>query len=138
MQSFFHFAYNVNSLDAARYFYGTVLGCPEGRSTDTWIDFNFFGHQISLHLGEPFKTARTGQVDGILVPMPHFGLVLRMADWHQLAQRLETHGVEFILKPALRFVGQAGEQGTMFFADPSGNPIEVKGYESTDSIFNQQ
>ncbi len=135
MQSCFHFAYNVNDLNEARHFYGAVLGCTEGRSTDTWVDFNFFGHQISLHLGPPFTTAPTGQVDGILVPMPHFGLVLSMADWRKLALRLERECVEFVLKPSLRFIGQPGEQGTMFFTDPTGNPIEIKGYENADAIF---
>jgi uncharacterized protein len=135
MQSSFHFAYNVNNLDDARYFYGAVLGCAVGRSTDTWVDFNFFGHQISLHLGKPFETANTGQVDGVLVPMPHFGLVLGMADWRKPALRLERQGIEFVLEPSLRFVGQPGEQGTMFFKDSSGNPIEVKGYENAYAVF---
>jgi uncharacterized protein len=135
MKSLFHFAFNVNNLNDARHFYGTMLGCTEGRSTDTWVDFNFFGHQISLHLGKPFETARTGQVDGVLVPMPHFGLVLSMPDWRTLAQRLEAHGVKFVIKPSLRFVGLPGEQGTMFFIDPSGNPMKVKGYENADAIF---
>ena len=135
MQSSFHFAYNVIDLDDARRFYGGLLNCVEGRSCATWVDFNFYGHQISLHLGKPFETALTGQVDGVLVPMPHFGLVLAMADWRSLASRLEDRGVEFVIKPALRFVGQPGEQGTMFFTDPSGNPIEVKGYENMDAMF---
>jgi uncharacterized protein len=137
MHSSFHFAYNVNNLDEARTFYGGILDCAEGRSTDTWVDFNFFGHQISLHLGKPFETANTGQVDGVLVPMPHFGLVLSMTDWRKLAQRLEQQGVEFVLKPSLRFVGQSGEQGTMFFKDPSGNPIEIKGYADVATAFIQ-
>ena len=135
MQTSFHFAYHVSDLEDARRFYGDVLGCVEGRSAATWVDFNFYGHQISLHLGKPFETALTGQVDGILVPMPHFGLVLRMADWQQLASHLEAQGVEFILKPSLRFVGQPGEQGTMFFKDPSGNPMEIKGYNNVKDIF---
>lgn len=137
MQSLFHFAYNVIDLEDARQFYGDVLGCSEGRSTATWVDFNFFGHQISLHLGKPFETANTGQVDGVMVPMPHFGLVLCMADWRKLAARLERQGVEFVLKPSLRFVGEPGEQGTLFFKDPSGNPMEVKGYEDAHAIFSR-
>lgn len=135
MQAYFHFAFNINNLEDARHFYGDVLGCAEGRSTDTWVDFNFFGHQISLHLGKPFETANTGQVDGVQVPMPHFGLVLGMADWRKLALRLERQGVDFVLTPSLRFVGQPGEQGSMFFKDPSGNPMEIKGYENADAVF---
>ena len=135
MQSMFHFAFNVKDLTEARHFFGGVLGCAEGRSTDSWVDFNFFGHQISLHLGTPFETANTGQVDGVLVPMPHFGLVLAMEDWRKLALQLEHQGVDFVLKPSLRFAGQPGEQGTMFFKDPSGNPIEIKGYDNLGSAF---
>lgn len=137
MQSAFHFAFNVTDLEEARCFYGEILGCEEGRSTETWVDFNFFGHQISLHLGTPFPTAKTGKVAGILVPMPHFGLALSMSDWRKLAARLEAHGVEFLLKPSLRFEGQPGEQGTMFFYDPSGNPIEIKGYASPEAMFDK-
>lgn len=135
MQSRFHFAFNVTDLNAARHFYGTVLGCTEGRSTATWVDFDFFGHQISLHLGKPFESANTGQVDGVLVPMPHFGLVLSMSDWQTIAKRLEQANTDFLIKPSLRFVGLPAEQGTMFFKDPSGNPMEIKGYESKSAIF---
>lgn len=135
MQSLFHFAFNVTDLDAARRFYGGVLGCAEGRSTDTWVDFDFFGHQISLHLGTPFKTENTGHVGEHLVPMPHFGLVLALPDWQALAARLEAADLSFILKPQLRFEGQLGEQWTMFFCDPSGNPIEIKGFRSLNTIY---
>jgi uncharacterized protein len=135
MQSRFHFAFNVTDLNAARHFYGIVLGCTEGRSTATWVDFDFFGHQISLHLGKPFESANTGQVDGVLVPMPHFGLVLSMSDWQTIAKRLEQANTDFLIKPSLRFVGLPAEQGTMFFKDPSGNPIEIKGYETQSAIF---
>lgn len=135
MQSRFHFAFNVTDLNAARHFYGIVLGCTEGRSTATWVDFDFFGHQISLHLGKPFESANTGQVDGVLVPMPHFGLVLSMSDWQTIAKRLEQANTNFLIKPSLRFVGLPAEQGTMFFKDPSGNPIEIKGYETQSAIF---
>lgn len=134
-RSLFHFAFNVTDLDAARRFYGGVLGCREGRSTDTWVDFDFFSHQISLHLGEPLKTARTGQVGGHLVPMPHFGLVLLLPDWKALAERLSAAGTEFVLAPQVRFEGQPGEQWTMFFLDPFGNPIEVKGFAMLDQIY---
>lgn len=133
----FHLAYHVTSLDEARAFYGGVLGCREGRSTETWVDFDFFGHQISLHLGEPFPTTNTGRVGDTLVPMPHLGLVLQRADWESLAQRLRQAGTEFVLEPQLRFAGQPGEQWTMFFRDPSGNPIEVKGFESLDELYDR-
>ena len=135
MRSLFHFAFNVTDLDQARRFYGDILGCKEGRSTNTWVDFDFFGHQISMHLGEPFKTASTGRVGEHLVPMPHFGLVLQHADWQAMADRLTTAGIDFVIKPHLRFAGQAGEQWTMFFLDPFGNPLEVKGFESLQSLY---
>lgn len=135
MKSLFHFAFNVTDLDAARRFYGDVLGCREGRSTDTWVDFDFFGHQISLHLGEPFKTAATGHVGDKLVPMPHFGLILEQPEWQAMADRLSAAGTDFVLKPQLRFAGQPGEQWTMFFLDPFGNPIEVKGFRTMASVY---
>ena len=131
----FHFAYHVRDLDEARAFYGGILGCPEGRSTETWVDFDFFGHQISLHLGTPFANAPTGKVGDHMVPMPHFGLVLDAARFQALAERLQAAGVEFVLPPNLRFAGQPGAQWTMFFRDPSGNPIEVKGFEDHSQIF---
>ena len=135
MKSVFHLAYHVTDLDAARAFYGGVLGCAEGRSTDTWVDFDFFGHQISLHLGQPFATTRTGKVGDHMVMMPHLGVVLPLADWQALAARLEAAGVAFDIPPVVRFAGQPGEQRTMFFTDPSGNPIEVKGFADFDQIF---
>ncbi|MEY4662851.1 MAG: hypothetical protein RLZZ239_1324 [Pseudomonadota bacterium] len=135
MRSFFHLAFHVTDLNEARRFYGGVLGCREGRSTDTWVDFDFFSHQISLHLGEPFKTSLTGRVGDHWVPMPHFGLVLQQADWQALADRLEAAQLNFVMKPQLRFAGQPGEQSTMFFVDPFGNPIEVKGFANLDSVY---
>ena len=135
MKSLFHFAFNVTDLDRTRQFYGDVLGCTEGRSTATWVDFDFFGHQLSMHLGEPFPTARTGHVGEHLVPMPHFGLVLALPDWQALAQRLQDRGLEFVLEPQLRFADEPGEQWTMFFLDPFGNPIEVKGFASLDTVY---
>jgi uncharacterized protein len=135
MRSLFHLAFNVTDLDAARRFYGGVLGCAEGRSTDTWVDFDFFNHQISLHLGEPFKTARTGHVGDVLVPMPHFGLVLALPDWKAMAERLQAAGTEFVLKPQVRFEGEPGEQWTMFFCDPFGNPMEIKGFRSLETLY---
>ena len=135
MRSLFHLAFNVSDLDQTRQFYGGILGCQEGRSTDTWVDFDFFGHQLSMHLGEPFKTAATGHVGDKLVPMPHFGLVLALPDWQALAQRLSDIGLEFILPPQARFKGEPGEQWTMFFCDPFGNPIEIKGFASLDALY---
>ncbi len=134
-QSLFHLAFHVTDLDGARRFYGGVLGCQEGRSTHTWVDFDFFSHQISLHLGEPFKTSLTGKVGDHLVPMPHFGLVLLLPQWRALADRLSAAGMAFVLPPQLRFEGQPGEQWTMFFCDPFGNPIEVKGFASPERIY---
>jgi extradiol dioxygenase family protein len=135
MKSLFHLAYHVRDLEEARAFYGGVLGCREGRSAPTWVDFDFFGHQISLHLGEPFATANTGRVGDHLVPMPHLGVVLPLPEWQALAERLNAAGTEFIIEPQVRFEGQPGEQHTMFFCDPSGNPIEVKGFADWGQVF---
>jgi len=135
MHSIFHLAFNVRDLDDARRFYGDALGCREGRSAPTWVDYDFFGHQISLHLGEPFATARTGRVGDHLVPMPHFGVILTLPDWQALADRLKQRGVEFIIEPSLRFEGQPGEQWTMFFVDPFGNPLEIKGFRSLATVY---
>jgi uncharacterized protein len=131
----FHLALNITDLDAARRFYGDALGCEEGRSTDTWVDFSFFGHQLSLHLGEPLKTAPTGHVGEHMVPMPHFGIVLPLPEWQQLAARLAAAGTQFVIAPTVRFAGEPGEQHTMFFIDPFGNPIEVKGFASIEAVY---
>ena len=131
----FHLAYHVTDLVAARAFYGGVLGCAEGRSTDSWVDFDFFGHQLSLHLGEPFATAETGRVGDHMVPMPHLGLVLPYDDWRALADRLDAAGTDWVIAPAVRFEGEPGEQWTMFFRDPSGNPIEIKGFRDMEGVF---
>lgn len=131
----FHLAVHVRDLDEARAFYGTVLGCDEGRSAPTWVDFSFFGHQLSLHLGTPFENAPTGRVGEKMVPMPHFGVVLHLEDWKRLAERLQAAGTEFVLPPSVRFQGEPGEQWTMFFRDPSGNPIEVKGFPTMEGVF---
>lgn len=135
MQSIFHFAFNVTDLEKACQFYTKVLGCKQGRRTDTWVDFNFFGHQLSLHLGEPFSVKNTGQVDNVAVPMPHFGAVLALEDWRVLAAKLSEQQVEFVIAPSVRFAGEAGEQHTMFFYDPFGNPIELKGFVNLDKVF---
>ena len=137
MKSLFHLAYHVTDLEEARKFYGNILGCTEGRSTDTWVDFDFFGHQISLHLGKPFETTNTGHVGDHLVPMPHMGVILPLADWLKLADRLEKAGIRFEIPPVVRFKDEPGEQRTMFFRDPSGNPIEVKGFADFDGVFAQ-
>ncbi|MEQ3709432.1 MAG: VOC family protein [Tateyamaria sp.] len=131
----FHLAFNVVDLDDTRAFYGGLLGCAEGRSTDTWVDFDFFGHQLSCHLGTPFASTPTGKVGEHDVPMPHFGAVLPMSDWRALADRLTAKGVDFILAPQIRFEGEPGEQSTMFFTDPAGNPVEIKGMASLDGAF---
>jgi len=135
MRSLFHLAFHVRDLDAARRFYGGLLGCREGRSTATWVDFDFFGHQISVHLGEPFATTNTGRVGDHLVPMPHLGVVLELPDWQALAERLKAVNFEFVMPPQVRFEGQPGEQWTMFFRDPSGNPIEIKGFRSLETLY---
>jgi extradiol dioxygenase family protein len=131
----FHLALHVHDLEAARRFYGGVLGCREGRSAPTWVDYIFFGHQLSLHLGAPFETHDSGQVAGKLVPMPHFGVVLALAQWQALAERLRAAGTRFVLEPGVRFEGRPGEQWTMFFRDPSGNPIEMKGLRSLETLY---
>lgn len=135
MQSIFHLAYNVTDLESTRIFYRDVLGCVEGRSTDTWVDFNFFGHQISMHLGEPFSVKNTGKVGEHLVFMPHLGVALQLDDWNEVAKRLESVNTAFIIAPVGRFIGEVGEQYTMFFTDPSGNPIEIKGFNDLGTVF---
>lgn len=135
METRFHLAYHVDDLTKARAFYGGVLGCAEGRSTESWVDFDFFGHQISLNLGAPFATTDTGKVGDHLVPMPHLGVVMKQADWQALADRLVAAGVDFVLPPQTRFSGQPGQQSTMFFRDPAGNPIEVKGLADWQGLF---
>lgn len=132
----FHLAFPVHDLATARAFYGDLLGCPEGRSSDQWIDFDLFGHQIVAHLDAAAKpVATTNPVDGHDVPVPHFGVVLTMEDWHALAARLEAAGVAFGIEPHIRFQGQVGEQATMFFRDPSGNALEFKAFADDAMVF---
>jgi uncharacterized protein len=132
----FHLAFPVHDLDAARAFYGGVLGCREGRSSDRWIDFDLYGHQIVTHLDEHARPAgASNPVDGHDVPVPHFGVVLTMDDWDALADRLRAAGVTFGIEPHIRFKGQAGEQATMFFYDPSGNALEFKAFADDAMIF---
>ena len=135
MKSLFHFAYHVSNLETSRHFYSNLLGCKEGRSTDSWVDFDFFGHQISLHLGKPFETANTGKVAGHMVPMPHMGVILPLDEWMKLSKHLIVSELEFEIPPIIRFKGEPGEQRTMFFLFPSGNPIEIKGFKDFDAIF---
>ncbi|GBQ27410.1 VOC family protein [Gluconacetobacter azotocaptans] len=133
----FHLAFPVDDLDAARHFYGTVLGCPEGRSTDAWIDFDLFGNQIVTH-HNPARASEEGNVspvDGHNVPIPHFGVVLDMADWSALADRLKAQQVRFGMAPQVRFAGQPGEQATMFLYDPAGNALEFKAFADLDQLF---
>lgn len=132
----FHLAFPVHDLDAAREFYGTLLGCPQGRSSEDWIDFNLFGHQIVAHLA-PQKTrpAATNVVDGNDVPVPHFGVILSMEGWQTLADKLTDAGTRFVIEPHIRFKGKPGEQATMFFLDPSGNALEFKAFEDDAQVF---
>ena len=132
----FHLAFPVDDLAAARRFYSGVLGCREGRHSDHWIDFDLFGHQIVAHLDPAAGRARhANQVDGKAVPVPHFGVVLTMADWQALADRLSAAGTDFVIDPHIRFKGEIGEQATMFFHDPSGNALEFKAFGDDAMIF---
>lgn len=132
----FHVAFPVHDLALARAFYGETLGCPEGRSSDEWIDFNFYGHQIVAHLApEETREVRRNTVDSHSVPVRHFGIVLPLADWEALADRLRAKGVQFLIEPHTRFKGQPGEQATMFFLDPSGNALEIKAFADITKLF---
>ena len=134
----FHLAFPVHDLDAARRFYGTVLGCPEGRSAAHWIDFDLFGHQIVAHIKEGLTAAppeASNPVDGHDVPIPHFGVVLPMEQWERLAEQLRAAGTRFIIEPYIRFQGEVGEQATMFFLDPAGNALEFKAFADMDQLF---
>lgn len=135
----FHLAFPVHSIDAARQFYGELLGCPEGRSDHHWVDFNLFGHQIVAHLSDKAVAAddspTTNPVDGHQVPVPHFGVVLEWEDWHRLADRLKAAEVCFIIEPYIRFEGKPGEQATLFFQDPSGNALEFKAFKDPAQLF---
>jgi extradiol dioxygenase family protein len=132
----FHIAFPVDDLPEARAFYGGLLGCPEGRSSDEWIDFDLFGHQIVAHLA-PARVDRQhhNPVDGHDVPVPHFGVVLTLPDWQALADRLTAAGTRFVIEPHIRFKGQVGEQATMFFLDPAGNALEFKAFADMGQLF---
>ena len=132
----FHLAFPVHDLSAARAFYGDLLGCPEGRSSPDWIDFNFYGHQIVAHLApDECANSALSQVDGHGVPVRHFGAVLSIPQWEVLADRLKAAGIAFVIEPYVRFKGEPGEQATMFFRDPSGNAVEIKAFASLESLF---
>ncbi|MEO7674601.1 MAG: VOC family protein [Pyrinomonadaceae bacterium] len=138
MNNLFHLAFPVDDLDAAREFYGGVLECQEARSSNRWVDFNLYGHQIVTHLAPKFTRQHvTNGVDADAVPIPHFGIVLPMRDWKALAEKLKSKGVEFIIEPKIRFAGEVGEQATMFFLDPSGNALEFKGFNDFSLVFAQ-
>lgn len=133
----FHLAFPVRDLEAARRFYGDLLGCREGRSAATWVDFDFHGHQISAHLapGTAAEQADTNAVDGDAVPVRHFGLVLEWEAWQRLAGDLERRGAEFLIAPRIRFAGRPGEQATLFLCDPSGNALEFKAFREPERLF---
>ena len=132
----FHLAFPVRNLAEARNFYGGLLGCPEGRSSEAWVDFDFYGHQRVAHLApDECGLAGTGEVDGDAVPVRHFGAILGMDQWHALAAKLQAAGTRFIIEPHVRFQGEVGEQATMFFLDPSGNALEFKSFADMRQVF---
>ncbi len=131
----FHLAFPVDDLAAARRFYGELLGCREGRSAEDWVDFDFYGHQIVAHRTDEAPTVATNAVDGDDVPVRHFGVVLEMAQWQEISQRLKDAGADFIIEPHIRFAGQPGEQATLFVRDPSGNALEFKAFADPQRLF---
>ncbi len=131
----FHHAFAVKDLSSTRAFYGEMLRCGEGRSTETWVDFDFYGHQLSAHLGSPTAPAAMGHVDGVAVPIPHFGALLGWEEFQTLASRLTGAGMAFVIRPSVRYAGQPSEQATMFFLDPSGNAIEIKAFRNPSAAF---
>jgi len=135
MNPSFHLAFPVRDIQSTREFYGGLLGCKIGRSTDTWIDFDFYGHQLSAHVKPLVLEEATNDVDGKKVPIPHFGVILTWNQWHELAERLKSAEVHFLIEPHIRFKGEVGEQATMFFYDPSGNAIEFKSFQDMEQVF---
>ena len=131
----FHLAFPVGDLQGARDFYGNLLGCGEGRSSESWVDFNFFGHQVVAHLAPSQTQKSSSKVDGDEVPIPHFGVILPMPQWQDLANKLSAAGIEFIIEPHVRFKGEVGEQATMFFRDPFGNALEFKSFQDLSQTF---
>lgn len=136
MSTPFHLAFPVKDIASTRAFFGDLLGCEIGRSTDKWIDFNFFGHQLSAHVKpEELSQAHANEVDGKHVPVRHFGAILEWEQWHTLADKLKAHNTDFVIEPYIRFEGEVGEQATMFFLDPSGNALEFKSFKDPSQIF---
>ena len=131
----FHLAIPVKEITATRAFYRDIIGCAEGRSSDHWVDFNFYGHQLVIHISNQAKGSSTNAVDGHDVPVPHFGIVLPWEQWESLADRIKKHKIPFIIEPYIRFKGEAGEQATMFFQDPSGNYLEFKAFKDLGQLF---
>jgi uncharacterized protein len=131
----FHLAFPVRDLSEARRFYGGLLGCPEGRSSPEWVDFDFYGHQIVAHLCEPGAQTATNDVDGENVPVRHFGVIMELPEWEAVTTRLRTAGVAFVIEPQVRFKGLPGEQATCFFLDPSGNALELKAFADDSMVF---
>lgn len=136
--SIFHLAYTVRDLESSRKFYGDLLGCQEGRSTESWVDFDFFGNQLSLHIGQTIKELESdSKVDNVEVPLPHFGCVLDWDLFHNLADKLKLAGIVFIIEPTIRFEGMPGEQATMFLEDYSQNALEFKSFRNPNEVFSQ-
>ena len=134
--SAFHLAYTVSDLDSARKFYGDLLGCREGRSTESWVDFDFFGNQLSLHIGQTIKELESeSKVDNVKVPLPHFGCILDWDSFNRLVDKLKSAGIQFAIEPTIRFKGMPGEQVTMFFEDYSKNTLEFKAYRNSSEVF---
>ncbi len=135
-QPLFHYAFPVHDIAAARRFYGELLGCPEGRSAEDWVDFNFYGHQIVAHRSATGNSPKVHTpVDGDQVPVPHFGAILPMPEWERLSDKLKAAGIKFVIEPHVRFKGMTGEQATMFFYDPSGNALEFKAFGDLSQVF---
>jgi len=136
MNAPFHLAFPVKNLDTTRSFYENIIGCSIGRTSDKWIDFNFFGNQVTAHLKpEELQPSSTNTVDGKSVPVRHFGAILEWDNWHDLSTKLKSSGIDFVIEPYLRFEGKPGEQATMFFLDPSGNALEFKSFKDPEKIF---
>ena len=132
----FHLAFPIKDIEETKKFYKSILGCKIGRESDAWVDFNFFGHQVSAHLKpEELSNAKKNKVDGKSVPVRHFGVVLDWKEWHSLSKKLQKLKIKFIIDPYIRFKGEVGEQATMFFLDPSGNALEFKAFQNLDSLF---